>query len=472
MKKKLLFSPFARQWNSLLAKFYRLHRKINSSIFLERYSVDQQKGLLAKLQSLFRRLEKLQYRVGIKLAGTAVALIFASSVSFGQAIYKDMGFLPLTGTKSNANTAGKIWAVPTFADIDKDGDLDLIIGHRDGDLRVCLNDGNGVFAEGYQLLDNTGTVITGQKQSSPAFADVEKDGKLELYMGLGPVRDPVNKSSMRIYRQESDGFTLVGNLKADGDTVKSPRYLSPAFADIDKDGNLDMFCGAYAQDGAIFLYKNDGAGNFSAKGRVNDANGVQIMAGFTAGFAYAYSYNAFSDIDGDGDLDLVVGGGTGSGKLPVLTEYVNNNGQFTMVGNLRLEDGTVINADGYNAPAFADVDGDGIDELFTGWYWGTTADATAEAKIKMYKLVDAAVGLKERGEKSSINIYPNPATDVINIKGMQNGATVKIYNLVGGLVAEFAASSSTLNITSLPKGVYAVMVNDGKKQYTRNFVKK
>jgi len=45
-------------------------------------------------------------------------------------------------------------ASPTFVDLDRDGDPDLVVGDRWGGLRVFRNDGHGIF-----------TALTGSSQS-------------------------------------------------------------------------------------------------------------------------------------------------------------------------------------------------------------------------------------------------------------------------------------------------------------------
>ena len=75
---------------------------------------------------------------------------------------------------------------------------------------------------------------------------------------------------------------------------------------------------------------------------------------------------------------------------------------------------------------------------------------------------------------SSVSVYPNPATDIINIS-LKNGATVEnveIVNLAGQSV--FASkSANTANVSFLPAGVYVVKVKDSKGvTHTSKIVKK
>jgi hypothetical protein len=60
-------------------------------------------------------------------------------------------------------------------------------------------------------------------------------------------------------------------------------------------------------------------------------------------------------------------------------------------------------------------------------------------------------------EALSIHIYPNPATDYIQIQGLPGNAEISIYDLSGNQISS-QRSDGTLNISSLTKGVYLVRI--------------
>ncbi|MBD0308722.1 MAG: VCBS repeat-containing protein [Microcoleus sp. T1-bin1] len=91
-------------------------------------------------------------------------------------------FTELTGS---ANPFGGVnvgfRSAPTFADIDKDGDLDAFVGTDLGTIRYYQNNG-GTFTE----LSGTANPLNGVggiTNSRPTFADIDKDGDLDAFVG-------------------------------------------------------------------------------------------------------------------------------------------------------------------------------------------------------------------------------------------------------------------------------------------------
>jgi len=61
---------------------------------------------------------------------------------------------------------------------------------------------------------------------------------------------------------------------------------------------------------------------------------------------------------------------------------------------------------------------------------------------------------------NNITVFPNPVSDVINIKGINGNYNFKLYNLTGTLIInKILISNSSVDVSHLPKGLYFVEVN-------------
>lgn len=111
-----------------------------------------------------------------------------------------------------------------FADIDNDGDLDLVVTNHDVAMQLYENDGTGHYTD---ITAGSGLGITGFFLQSK-FVDFDNDGYVDLLIAGG---------LERIWRNNGDKtFTLVPN------TFPSNKAMhSFATGDLNNDGFLDVF---------------------------------------------------------------------------------------------------------------------------------------------------------------------------------------------------------------------------------------
>ncbi len=192
-----------------------------------------------------------------------------------------------------------------FADVDNDGDQDLIVIVPTQPL-LFRNDGRGRFrldaASGFGAAARRGATLTGA-----AVADYDRDGDLDLYVcaydfwragspydAPTPYYDATNGPPNTLFRNRGDGAFEDVTEKA-GLMHNNDRFsFAAAWGDYNQDGYPDLWV---ANDfGRKNLYRNNRDGAFTD---VAAEAGVQDLgAGMSA---------AWSDFDGDGRPDLYAG---------------------------------------------------------------------------------------------------------------------------------------------------------------------
>ncbi|MEL6392109.1 MAG: T9SS type A sorting domain-containing protein [Bacteroidota bacterium] len=228
-----------------------------------------------------------------------------------------------------------------FADIDNDGDQDLmIIGRRNTTISTTLyvNDGAG------QYIEVSETPFDQVWLGAIAFADVDGDNDQDvLITGLSNVSELIAK----LYLNDGTGtFTEAMNTPFEG-----VNFSAIAFADIDGDNDQDvLITGTTAGESSIAdLYLNNGSGIFSL---VSDTPFEAVEAGSIA----------FANVNDDDLIDVLIAGNAGGLDGRITNLYINDGtGDFFEIQNTPFEgigDGSI---------AFSDVDGDDDqDVLITG----------------------------------------------------------------------------------------------------------
>jgi len=194
-------------------------------------------------------------------------------------------------------------SAPAFSDIDGDGDVDLFIGEYNGKLIFYRNDGNAsapVWTHVGEVADSGGTGIAIDYYNSiPALTDIDGDGDYDLFIGE-------YYGNILFYQNDGDAsapvWTSMGPLTfSEGTHIDVGYNAAPAFGDMDQDGDLDLVLGEYW--GRLFFYRNDGN---ETSYSFNSVEGIAGPDGNPLTLAYN-SAPALADMDHDGDLDLFIG---------------------------------------------------------------------------------------------------------------------------------------------------------------------
>ena len=257
-----------------------------------------------------------------------------------------------------------------FADVDADGDLDLLAEQRFSYIKYYRNDGGRgeyrfVLAAD-TLTDVDGTPIFSDRQNIPQLGDLDCNGLSDLLIGRldGTVAryeaaapEPRGAPAFRLVASEFEGIRIIGQ------QVGPPLPLGPsmhgantmALADHDGDGDLDLFWGDFFEPG-LLLIPNGG----TCPGPDFRNPPVQFPVGrplLTSG----YNAPAFGDLSGDGRADLVVGV-LGGAYNPLRTSAENLFYLTRGVGGWEVRTRRllpVLDIGAESIPALADLDGDG-----------------------------------------------------------------------------------------------------------------
>ncbi|WP_170295742.1 Ig-like domain-containing protein [Azospirillum brasilense] len=318
-------------------------------------------------------------------------------------------------------------AAPVLADLDGDGDLDLLVGNADGNTVFFRN--NGTTLSPSFTLDSTnpfGLPNVSQGGALPTVVDIDGDGDLDLFIGN-------HAGSTLFYRNngtspQAPSFSLEGtNLFG---IQGAGSYGAPSFADLDGDNDLDLLIGNSAGD---FLYfRNDGTtlsptfvlAGTNPFGLTRDADG--------------YSSPVLVDIDGDGLVDLIskssIHINTGTAAAPTFALLAGNPYGSRGPG-------------AYPRPALGDLDGDGDRDMVVG-----VDDGTLEY---LRNLAPVVVTLGDGGNTitlSQINtLTGGTGTDVVSL--LTVGAT---YIVTG---VETLTGSTAIDLVFLGSGGNTIEVS-------------
>jgi len=247
----------------------------------------------------------------------------------------------IAGTQETWFDVG-LYAYPWFSDLDADGDTDLLVGRDGYGFYYYQNVGTPSAWTWIQASSQFSGLGGSTYWNSPCLVDLTGDGKQDLVHGTasGPLKYYRNTGSLT-----SASWSEVTSLF--GGVIDVGGASNPVFIDFDDDGDLDMLSGS--QSGDIKYYENTG----NASGPAWSPN----HGSFSSIDHSIYSAVAAGDLDADGEYDLVVG--DLSGNL-----YYHRNTGTSFV--LESSEFAGINVGGWSSPRLYDIDGDGDLDLCVG----------------------------------------------------------------------------------------------------------
>ncbi len=333
------------------------------------------------------------------LDGDGTLDVYAGSIADGSVRwYRGLGNGVFDEPNILSNPLLTLMTLVQAADVDSDGDLDLLLGRSGSNgLRWHENLGSGQFRSATIFPFSSIAPVSAQ------MADMDGDGRMDLVydhisldtlffrrgLGGGSFGQAIDfglsasfSSTLRLADLDGDGFldivylspshdeiSWVPGLGSDGflapQTLATPTTFGAALelADLDSDGDLDVAVGL---DWSVSWIENLGSGEFASLDEFLIVDADLSMAS--------------GDFDADGHLDLAISSRTRQ------VSWTRNLGGATAFAELQPVSSFVYFP---SEPVLADVDGDGdLDALSTSyqqgrisWYENTGGGAFAPEEL-------------------------------------------------------------------------------------------
>lgn len=279
---------------------------------------------------------------------------------------------------------------PLLVDLNADGTSDVVVGTSNGAV-LALDGRNGATLWQRQALSTSSGI-----NSSASAADVDGDGRPEIFIGSGNAE--ANPGPGALLSFEHDGTPRAGFPFVADDKIAPTRSpgitTSPALADVDQDGTVDVVFGSLALK-SIWVVDVNGNTKPGFPYYSNDTN---------------FSTPALADLNGDGITDFVMG----QDQSPPGNRCGTLRG-FTGAGTQLFEKG--MSEIVRSSPAIGDVDGDGQPEIVVGSgnFWSNPANQNAQSAVtcgnahdetKLYVLTLS--GQVKRVIETGGNTFPSP----------------------------------------------------------------
>jgi hypothetical protein len=336
--------------------------------------------------------------------------------------------------------------IPNIADIDCDGDLDLLIGRLTGsithyeevgrdendlprfrhvtdnfqNISIIANFGPGAAPNvpgGAGAVNPSGSSKHGA--NTLALADFDGDGDLDLFWGdyfeAGLLYIP-NEGTCQRPDLDSEPVQFPPNAP-----IETSGYNAPTLGDLDGDGDLDMLVGVL---GGAFNPNRTMIDNFLFLEQTGPNTFEQRTSRFLPNLDVgSESVPTFVDWDGDGDQDLLVSNKLEQDGSPTSRIYRFENVGDRSAPRFALRGVLPIEGDYHYAPAFGDLDGDGTLEIVLGTWrsdlrlYHREGDALVRDTtfdVKLTRGTNAAPALADIDADGDLDLFVGEASGELN----------------------------------------------------------
>lgn len=355
--------------------------------------------------------------------------------------------------KENLDSRAGAWA-----DYDNDGDLDLFVANYNDKNALYRNDGNGTFV---RVLRPPFDTDVGASVGC-SWGDFDNDGDLDLFITN-------DGGSNFFYRNDHsagrDRFVKITDGPVATDIGKS---TGSSWVDFDNDGDLDLFVSDFG--GGNRLYHNLGSPAWAGFERSQQEKITEDKSNSQG--------NAWADIDGDGDLDLFVANSEQENffyrnegnpnhwiNIALVGMKTNAAGIGAKVRVKAMIDGLPVwqmheisaqTGGGFSGQNSLNVEfGLGnaakLDSIIIHWPSGIAQTLTSVASNQFIKIVEEGTTAVEQEVQAPMAfrlhpVYPNPFNPSTTIRyelAEPSRVSITVYNLMGEAVEELVRTVQT-----------------------------
>lgn len=357
-------------------------------------------------------------------------------------------------------------AHPAFADIDGDGDMDMVVGNEtyfllsgDLDSRLFLfeNVGN-IWEPKFQLVDDDYLGLQTESNNhwsfTPDFGDLDGDGDLDLVVGefLGSLYYFENLAGPNQPMNFAEAVFPYKNIDVG-------LASAPCIVDVDEDGLVDLIIGE--RNGNVNFIKNVGSVGNPDFGENHEmapnnpfwGNIDTRLLGNVAGFSVPKMWKE------NGVFRLFCGSQSGQ-----LFEYSDIEGNLTGAFT-KAEDYGQIREGSETYPAFQDLNNDGYRELVVGnKRGGLTAFKTSLTQPVGYFTPSLAA--------KKLRIAPNLVQDKTRLWFGESQGQMILMDATGRMMmTKTVINGESFQVSKLSAGIYFVQVKTPKNVYIARMVK-
>jgi hypothetical protein len=272
---------------------------------------------------------------------------------------------------------------------------------------LAQNQAQPKFVEVPRLENPLAPPIDVGGSAKPAFADIDNDGDLDVFFGANKYYENKGNATHPIFEERTGKKNPFQKLNNGG---------SPTLVDIDNDNDLDVFIGG---KNAVTYYENTGDANQPIFEQRTEENNPLESVNESGSVLF------FVDIDADNDLDIFIGNSeyindeesstntsygivkyfenTGNINAPIFEERPETTYPFSRVKDMS-----------NSAPHFVDIDNDGDMDAFIGSSDGTVRYYENTGTAKQANFIERT---EQENPLNDVNVGDSSAPALIDIDG-------------------------------------------------------